>query len=242
MNLKPNRLALGVLLAVAGAVLAGCAAAVVGGAATAGGVAVLDRRNSQTQMDDQIIEMRTSSRVSEVLHNAGHVSVFSYNRKVLLSGEVPTPEARQVAQSAVAEVPNVLGVFNELAVMPNSPVSQRSKDTLITSKVKTGLLRADGVPGNSIKVATDRGTVYLMGRLTQRETDLATEVASTVSGVERVVRLIDLISEQEALHPDDPPGRAKAAPTPAPVSNATESVVVQPVVQPATVQQLPPAK
>ncbi|MCL1962561.1 MAG: BON domain-containing protein [Desulfovibrionaceae bacterium] len=242
MNLKRNRLAaLGVVLAVGCGALGGCGVFVVGGAATASGVAVIDRRSAQTQWDDQIIELRASSSVSEALHNEGHISIVSYNRKVLLSGEAPTEEARQSAQTAVAGVPNVAGVVNELAVMPDSPIGQRSKDTYLTSKVKTGLLRANGVPGNSIKVVTDRGTVYLLGRLTQRETDLATEVARTVSGVERVVRVIDIISEQEALHPDDPAG-ASAPATPAPVSDpaASSGAVTQPVNQPTFVQQPPP--
>lgn len=248
MNPKHNRLtALALLLALAGATLGGCAVAVVGGAAAVGGMVATDRRSPQTQVADQTIELRADARVSEALSKRGHVSVVSFYRKVLLTGEVPTAEDRQRAQAAVAAVPEVAGVVNELAVMPDSTLGQRSNDTYLTSKVKTNLLNANGVPANSIKVVTERGTVYLMGRLTQRETELATEVARTTSGVERVVRVVDFISEQAALHPTDPTG---SSPAPAPVSAANpvvapatsataagQGVVIQPVSQPTIVQQ-----
>lgn len=269
MKSIPTRLALtGVALALVCGGLAGCAAAVVGGAAAAGGMVAVDRRSPQTQYTDQTIELRADARVDEALNKRGHVSVVSYYRKVLLTGEVPTAEDRQKAQAAVAGVPEVVGVVNELAVMPDSPLGQQSSDTLTTSKVKTNLLNANGVPANSIKVVTERGTVYLMGRLTRRESDLATEVARTTSGVERVVRVIDFISEQAALHPNDPQGASEPTPT---VSSAnvgtaggamvtpvaggastTSGVVTTPVTQPTIVQQpssqpiqvqtLPPAK
>lgn len=241
MNMKRNRLAaLGIAAALACGALEGCAVAVVGGAAAAGGVMVTDRRSAQTQWDDQIIELRAGSQVSDALHNEGHISVVSYYHKVLLSGEVPTAEDRQKAQEAAASVADVVGVVNELAVMPDSPIGQRSKDTFITSKVKAELLQAKGVPGNSIKVVTDRGIVYLMGRLTQRETELATEVTRSVSGVERVVRVIDFISEQEALHADDPNGAGPVNPPPPPPAPVSDGAVTQPVAQPTFVEPPPP--
>ena len=240
----------GVLVALAGG-LAGCAAAVVGGAAAAGGVVAVDRRSPQTQYDDQAIELRADSRISEALNKRGHINVISYYRKVLLTGEVPTSEDRQRAQAAAAGVADVVGVVNELAVQPDSTLTQRSSDTYVTSKVKTNLLNANGVPANSIKVVTERSTVYLMGRLTRRETDLATEVTRTTSGVDRVVRVVDFISEQAALHPTDPQG---TSPPTTPVSSATvispgaavvapatsaagTGVVTTPVTQPTIVQQ-----
>ena len=242
--LESRRLAT-LCLALTVSVLAGCAAAVVGGA-TAGGVLVLDRRSPGTQLSDQSIELRASNRVSdEVLAEGGHVNIVSYYRKVLITGEVPTEAARQKVQLAVGETPEVEAVVNELAVLPNSTLGQRSNDTLVTGRVKTRLLNHEQVPANSIKVVTERGTTYLMGRLTQRETDLVTELASTTSGVQRVVRLIDLISE-ESVRPANSPRE------PAPVSNAThtptqpaapqptavaEPVTTHPISQPAVVQQ-----
>lgn len=246
-------------LAVAAACLGGCAAAVVGGAAVAGGVVATDRRTTNTQLADQAIELRASSRVNDALgERRSHVNITSYYRKVLLTGEVATAEDRQRAYAAVASTPDVVGVINELAVMPESSAGERSNDTYLTGRVKARLLDANGVPANSIKVVTERGTTYLMGRLTQREMDLATEVARTTPGVQRVVRVIDLISEQAALHPNDPTG---TTPAPAPVSTvspgggaaagtAAEGVVTHPVAPrpvevqqpPIQVQPLPPAK
>lgn len=244
---------LSLCLAMAGVVLTGCAAAVVGGAAAGGGLVATSRRSPQTQYADQAIELQAGSRVSDALKGNGHINVISYYRKVLLTGEVPTAEDRQKAQAAAAGTPEVVGVVNELAVMPDSAFSQRSSDTYVTSKVKTNLLEANGVPANSIKVVTERGTVYLMGRLTRRETDLATEVARTTSGVERVVRVVDFISEQAALHPNDPTGTSAATPTvssanlptsgvaatgtDAAAAAANNAVISSPVSQPTIVQQ-----
>ena len=163
-----------------------------------------------------------------------------------MTGEVATQDARQRAGAAVAATPDVASVINELAVMPESSLKQRSEDTLTTGRVKAKLIDANGVPSNSIKVVTERGTVYLMGRLTEREEALATEVARTTPGVQRVVRIIDRISEQAALHPNDASGQT---PAPAPVTTvpstgtpaapATPAVQVHPVTQPTVIQQPP---
>jgi len=229
--MKLNRLAAaGILAALACGALQGCGVVVVGGAAAGGAAVATDRRSVNTQLADKAIELRASERLNEALNRRGHITLVSYYRKVLLTGEVATEEDRQKAQEAVAGTQDVVGVVNELAVMPESSLGQRSTDALITSKVKTNLLNAAGVPGNSIKVLTDRSIVYLMGRLTRRETELATEIARTTSGVERVVRVIDYISEQYALHPDDKPASASQPPAPAPVTDsAGNSVVSQPV-------------
>ncbi len=249
MKIRTQTLAL-LPLALAAAVLAGCAAAVVGGAAAAGGMVATDRRSSATQLADQGIELRASSRVNDALGDKrGHINITSYFRKVLVSGEVATPDERQRAGAAVAGTPDVASVINELAVMPDSSLKQRSEDTLITGRVKAKLIDANGVPSNSIKVVTERGTVYLMGRLTEREEALATEVARTTPGVQRVVRIIDRISEQAALHPNDASGKSSA---PAPVSTipasgatatpaapAAPAVEVHPVTQPTVIQQPP---
>ena len=223
--------------------------ALVGGA-TATGLVITDRRSPSTQLADQGIETRASRAAGEVLGDRGHVNLTSYFRKVLITGEVPSEQDRQRVQAAVSGVGDVAGVVNELAVGPNSSITQRANDSGITAKVKTNLLNANGVPANSIKVVTERGTTYLMGRLTQRETQLATEVTRTTGGVDRVVRVIDFISEQAALHPSDSTGQSSG---PTPVSDAPGSgavapaatsapaatgAVTQPVTQP-TIQQAP---
>ncbi|MDR0274357.1 MAG: BON domain-containing protein [Burkholderiaceae bacterium] len=230
--------------------------AVVGGAA-AGGMVVTDRRSPRTQLADQRIEMDSLNAVWKLLGEGqrGHVNITSYYRKVLITGEVPTEQDKQDVQAAVLKAGgDVTGVVNELLVGPNSTLVRRTSDSSITTRVKTSLVHTDGVPANSIKVVTERGTVYLMGRLTERETLLATDVVSSAKGVERVVRIIDFISAQAALHPDDPDASTPAAPARAPVSDpapapAETGAVSHPVTQPAIeqkppiqVQPLPPLK
>ena len=237
------------------ATLAGCSSVATGGSTVS--MLATDRRSSATQKADDSIEQNAGARAAEVLAGKGHININSYFRKVLLTGEVPTDQDRQRVQSAVAGAPEVVGVVNELAVMPNSTLLQRSGDGLVTTKVKTNLMRADGVPNHSIKVVTERGTTYLMGRLTEREAALATEVARTTSGVERVVRVIDLISEQSVLNPGSAsavttpavpvaPAAAVTSPAPATVPGVVTSPVTQPTIvnvpQPIQVQTLPPAK
>jgi osmotically-inducible protein OsmY len=240
--------------------LSGCALALVGGAAAATGLVMTDRRDARTQLDDTTIDGTTAREVRQILGDkGGHVTTTSYFRKVLITGEVPNEETRQRVVAAVQQTRDVAGVVDELAVMPDSSLKQRAEDSAITARVKANLVNTTGVPSNSIKVLTDRGTTYLMGRLTRRETELATEAARTTPGVQRVVRVIDYISDQAALHPGDV--GAGAAPvssaTPAadtatqdsapmtPVQGASTYPVSQsPVIRqpPVEVKALPPAK
>lgn len=227
--------------------LAGCAAAVIGGAAAVGTLASVERRSAQTRVADQTIEVRATNRANELVGERGRVNVVSYYRKVLLTGEVPSEDERRKVQAAVAAVPEVAGVVNELAVMPVASMNQQSDDTILTGRVKSKLLGTNGVPANSIKVVSERATVYLMGRLTRSETELTTEAARTTPGVQRVVRVIDYISDQ-SVTPRDPVGSAAPqapATDPEPVGAVTHPVtqpVVEPARQPVQVQQLPPVK
>jgi osmotically-inducible protein OsmY len=128
---------------------------------------------------------------------AGHVNVTSYNRQVLLTGEVQREQDKQAAEQLVSRVENVKGIVNELAVMGTSSLAQRSADTLTTGKVKAAFVDDKQLSVNAFRVVTERGTTYLMGRVTQREADRATQVARNVSGVQRVVRVFEVISEEE---------------------------------------------
>jgi osmotically-inducible protein OsmY len=183
-------------LAAAGA-LSACAPLIVGGAAVGTALVATDRRTSGAQLEDEGIELRAASRLREAFRERAHVSVNSYNRVALLTGEVPSEEVKQQAEQLVSQVPNVRGVINELAVLGNTTLTQRSGDVLITGKVKASLVDAADLQVNAFKVVTERGTVYLMGRVTQREADRATQIARTVSGVQRVVRAFEVISEEE---------------------------------------------
>ena len=181
------------MLAVA---LSGCAAAVIGGVA-AGAMMVMDRRTTGTLVDDERIELRAASQMRETFGERAHVNVNSYNRQVLLTGEVPSEQAKTQAEQVVSRVDNVRGVVNELAVLGNTTLAQRSNDTLITGKVKASLVDAADLEAQSFKVVTERGTVYLMGRVTQREADKATQIARTIGGVQRVVRIFEYVSEDD---------------------------------------------
>ena len=188
------------LMALAAAAVVGslsaCVPLVVGGAVV-GTMVVIDRRTSGTQLEDEGIEFRASNRIKEVIGDKGHVNVTSYNRQVLLTGEVPTAKDRELVEKAVAGVDNVRSVVNELAVMPNSTLTQRSNDTLITGKVKASFVDAKDISLNAFKVVTERNTVFLMGRVTPREMKRVTEIVRGVGGVEKVVRVFEIISEDE---------------------------------------------
>lgn len=185
-------------LAAAGlaAALAGCAPVVLGGAAV-GAIVATDRRTSGAQLEDEGIELRAAARLRDALGDRAHINVTSYNRQVLLTGEVPSEAAKQQAEQIVTRVENVRSIVNELAVMGNSTLSQRSSDALVTGKVRASLVDDRELYANAFKVVTERGTTYLMGRVTQREADRGTQVARSVGGVQRVVRIFELITEEE---------------------------------------------
>lgn len=186
---------LAALLLVA-ATAAGCAPLLVGGAVIGSGMVLTDRRTTGTQIEDQSIELKAATRVRE-LATLGHVNAVSYNRVVLLTGEVPTEADKTRVAEAVSRVENVKKVVNELAVLGNSSVGSRSNDTLLGTKVKATLVDAKDVQANAIKVVAERGTVYLMGRVSEREATRASEIASSVAGVQKVVRVFEVLSEQE---------------------------------------------
>ena len=232
--------------------LAGCVpAALVGGAVGAGALLMTaDRRSGETQEADRTIEAAAGDAVVRALPGRGHVNITSYYRKVLITGEVPSAQDSQLVAAQVRAVPGVAGVVNELAVMPESSTLQRSNDRLITSKVRTRLMNQNGVPAGSIRVTTERGTTYLMGRLTATETALATEVARQTDGVQRVVRVIDLIADPaggssvttHAAPAVDPAVSGTAAPTLPAAGDQATGVVVSPVTQPVIEQPRPPVQ
>jgi osmotically-inducible protein OsmY len=169
----------------------------IGGAIVGSSMMVTDRRTSGTQIEDQSIELKSVSRVSEVLGDRGHVSITSYNRLVLITGEVPTEADKAAVELAVARIENVRSIVNELGVTSVSSFGTRSNDTLLTSKVKASIVDTKDLQTNAFKVVTDRGVVYLMGRVTEREATRAAEVARGVGGVRKVVRVFEIVSEAE---------------------------------------------
>lgn len=190
-------------------VLSACAPVVLGGAVM-GGMVASDRRTSGTQLEDEGIEVRSNSRIRENIGERVHVNVTSYNRQVLLTGEVPSEQDKQLVEQIVSGVDNVRNVVNELAVMGNSTLTQRSSDTFVTGKVKANLIDAQDLFAKAFKIVTERGTTYVMGRVTPREARRATEVISGTSGVQKLVRVLEPITEEELARTMPPPPPASA--------------------------------
>ena len=204
--LSPHRSAVLLLSATLG--LSACAPIMVG-AAVGTGMVASDRRTSGAQLEDEAIELKSVNRIQENFGTRVRVNVTSYNRLVLLSGEVPSEADRQRVQQVVAGVENVRSVVNELAVLDSPGLSQRTADVVLTGKVKAGLIDHKELSAQAFKVVTERGIVHLMGRVTRREADLATEIARTTSGVKSVVRIFEYISEAELRQLQPAPAPSK---------------------------------
>jgi osmotically-inducible protein OsmY len=193
------------LAAVAGtSLLSACAPLVVGGAVMTGMVAV-DRRTSGTQLEDEAIELKVSNAVSKEMGERIHLNVTSYNRRVLLSGEARSEADRSRATLLAQSQENVKDVVNDLAIGAPSSISQRTKDVVLSGQVKAAFVDAKDLQASAVKVVTERGVVYLMGRVTAREAQRATDVARGVGGVTKVVRVFEEISEQELQRLSQPP-------------------------------------
>lgn len=195
------------LLAALTPTLAGCFGVAVVGVG-AGALMVADRRPAETQLTDEGIEVRAANRISEKLADRAHVNVTSYNRSVLLTGEVSDDAARAEAEKLVSGVPNVKAISNELQVAGNTSLGARSNDTFITSKVKARFIDANKFPANQVKVVTEAGVVYLLGLVTKQEADAAVDIARTTGGVLKVVRVLEIISEEQARQMDNQPAPA----------------------------------
>jgi len=199
MNRKETRRRLPALLLAATmlSTLGGCAAVAVGGAFVAGTMIVTDRRTSGTQIDDQAIELKAAGRARELVGERGNVGITSFNRLVLITGQVPTEADRLAVEQAVARVDNVRSTVNELAVTGISSLAARANDALLTSKVKASLVDSKDIFANAFKVVTERGVVYLMGRVTEAEAARGTDIARSVPGVQKVVRVFEVVTEAE---------------------------------------------
>lgn len=178
-------------------VLPACAPLMVGSVVGTALVAS-DRRTSGAQLEDEGLELRGASAMRENFGTAQvHVNITSYNRQVLMTGEVPDERVRAQVEQLVAKLPNVRYVVNELGIGPVSSVGDRSNDVVISARVKAAMIDSSDVFANVFKVVTERGTVYLMGRVTPHEAARATEVTRGVTGVKRVVRVFETITEEE---------------------------------------------
>jgi osmotically-inducible protein OsmY len=193
----------GAVLAVALTSLSGCAPLVLGGA-VATGIMITDRRTSGAQVEDQAIEIKIATVVRQEMGDRVHLNVTSFNRKVLLTGEVTTGSEKERIEKIAQSQENVQLVVNDLALMPASSLTQRSKDVVLTSRVKAAFIDAKDLQANAVKVVTERGIVYLMGRVTSREAKRASDIVRSMGGVVKVVRVFDEITEEELTRLSQP--------------------------------------
>ena len=185
--------------------LSGCVEMIVGGAVM-GAVATADRRTLGAQTEDKTITVKAELRVPKIAGPDAHVNIASFNRKVLLTGEVANEAAKATVERDVRSIDGVQSIANELDISGPSSYTSRSSDALITTKVKASLVDMKTISATSFKVVTERGIVYLMGRVTEREGQLAADIARGVSGVQKVIKIFDYISEEELrlLQPPKP--------------------------------------
>ena len=182
---------------VATTALGACAPLLLGGAIVGSSMMAIDRRTSGAQIDDQTIEVKGIKRVSESIGDRGSVSVTSYNHIVLLTGTVTNEADKAAVERAVGAIESVRSVVNELAIGAAASFGNRSNDTLLTSKVKASFVDAKDLQVNAFKVVTERGIVYLMGRVTERESNRASDIARGVGGVAKVVKVFEVVTEAE---------------------------------------------
>lgn len=191
--LRPGRRALAVAGALAAGLLAsGCVPLAITGI-TAGAMAAADRRTLGAQTEDQAIELKATSLISDNLPAAKGVSTTSYNRKVLLTGQAPDAASKARVQEMIAALPNVRSVHNEITVGPRASMGTISSDAAITARVRAAFVGERDLPSEAFKVVTETGVVYLMGLVTRAEADRASRIASRISGVTRVVTVFEYL-------------------------------------------------
>ncbi|HZA96701.1 MAG TPA: BON domain-containing protein [Burkholderiaceae bacterium] len=208
-------------LSVTIAALSGCAPLVIGAVAAGTAIVATDRRSTGTQLDDKTIQVRVANELKDALRgNDIHINVNSFERRVLLTGEVNNEEVKARAGLVAAGSKDVRVVNNELVVAKPSSFTERTEDNTLGARVRAAFVNTREIAFNSIDIVTDRRTIYLMGAVTQKEADVAAHVASRVPGVKQVVKLFDVASAEEINR-----GRAAAASAPAQSPTATPAPV-----------------
>jgi osmotically-inducible protein OsmY len=209
--------------------LASCAAPLMFGGVLGGAMVASDRRSAGIQLEDETIEQRSATAIRENFGSKEHINITSYNRQVLITGEVSNDTIRRQVESLIGRVENVRAVVNELAIGPASSTGDRASDALLVAKVKASMVDTEDVFANVYKVVGERGTVYLMGRVTQREAKRATDVVRGVSGVKRVVRVFEYITEDELRAMQPKRSDSQSVNLNAPKPNASAQPVVTPI-------------
>lgn len=226
------------------ATLSGCFPVLLAGAGT-GALVATDRRSVGAQTEDREIQVKAETNIAQNLPDTAHVNVTSFNRRVLLTGEVPSDAAKQRAVDIVHQISNVRGIVDELAIQGASSFSSRSNDAWITSKVKGNFINTKEISANVFKVVTERGDVYLMGLVSPEEGNIAANVASRIDGVRQVVKLYEYVRPEDAQRlsteaaknpaPSQPDDSAQVTTTP--IGNA--DVTSTPLTGPAPISDAP---
>ena len=183
---------LALLLVIAFPALHGCLPIIATGMGT-GVLVAEDRRTAGTMAEDQGIEIKANSRITEKFKDQAHVEVTSYNRMVLLTGQVPNASVKSEVEKIARAVDNVRGVTNELEVAGSSSYSSRANDAFLTSKVKASFVDAGKFSPVHVKVVTENSVVYLLGLVRRQEADDAVQIARTTSGVQKVVKVFEYL-------------------------------------------------
>lgn len=200
--------------------LQGCVPAVIGAGAAAGVMTAHDRRSTGAQADDEGLEWKAAQQIPENYQANAHVNFTAFNRRLLITGEVPSEEAQNAIGERVGKLEGVKEVFNETVVGAASSLSSRTNDSYVTSKVKARLVDEKTLSANHIKVVTEAGIVYLMGIVTEREGKVAVAVTRTTAGVRKVVNLTEVIGDAEAKRLQTLPSAGTAPPSqPVPVES-----------------------
>ncbi len=190
--------------------LQGCVELAVG-SAVVGTLSATDRRTFGAQTEDKAIVLKAESKIASLVGSLGHVNANSFNRRVLLTGEVSQASLRATLEREINAIEGVQSVVNELVIASSEGIGSRSNDTLITGKVKAALVDTPDINANTFKVVTENNVVYLMGRVTQREGGLAANAASTVGGVRKVIKVLEYITDEEVQKLGKPPVTANSS-------------------------------
>lgn len=176
--------------------MSGCAPLLIG-TAVGGALVATDRRTSGAQLEDKGLDLKVSTRIRDVLGNDVHINANAYNRVILLTGEVPNTAISEQAEGLAATTENAKSVINELVIAGASSLSSRANDVWLEGKVKATLIDARDLQSNAFKITVERGEVFLMGMVTEREANRAAGLAASVKGVQKVVRLFHILTEDE---------------------------------------------
>ena len=219
--MRQKRLSLAVAtLIIALPMLEACVPAVVVGGAAVGVMSAYDRRSTGVQADDESTEWKAAQRVPDRFKSSSHLNFTSYNRRLLITGETPSEEAKILIGEQAKMIEGVKEVFNEVAIAPASALGNRSNDGYITSKLKARLVDSNQLSANHIKVVTENTVAYLMGIVTEREAKIAVEIARRTDGVRKVVNIMEVLPDADVRRLDS---ISPSSRTPPPVAAPVET-------------------